>query len=537
MTDERASASALLEVRDLRVSIGGTPVLHGVDLSVGAGEVVGLVGESGGGKSMTARAVIGMLPGAARATGAVEVDGQDVLTMTPAQLQRHRGAGAAMCFQNPRVALSPVRTVGRQLADRLRVHQAMGAKQARAAAIEALAEVGIRDPATRVDAYPHEMSGGQCQRVMIALALACRPKLLLADEPTTGLDVTLVRGVLDLFRSAADDTGRGVLLISHDLASLTTVCDRVVVLKDGAVVESGRTAQVLQHGSHPYTRKLLAAVPDLDAVRESGPPVPATPAPLLRVRDVDLVYRSRFGRGGFHALHEISVDVERGESVGIVGESGSGKSTLARVLTGLIPATSGSVLVDGEDLTGLSASARRQLNRRVQMVFQDPQGSLSPRRTVLQAVTEPLQLLDLSPAEAAERARRALARTGLGEELLGRRPGQLSGGQAQRVGIARALVVDPEVVVMDEPTSALDVTVQAQVLDLVRELAAERTRSFVFISHDLATVRDFCDRVIVLENGRIVESGATETIFTSPQHPRTQALLAAVPRMHNHERS
>jgi peptide/nickel transport system ATP-binding protein len=602
----------LLQISDLSVRVGDAarPVaaLSGVNLHVERGEVVGLVGESGGGKSMIARSVIRWLPDGAEARGAVRFDGADVFAMTPDELRRHRGSGAAMCFQNPRSALSPVRTVGRQLTDRLQLHQGLGGDAARREAVRLLEQAGIREPERRFGAYPHEMSGGMCQRVMIALALACAPRLVLADEPTTGLDATLIREILGLFRKAADD-GMGVLLISHDLASVSTVCDRVAVLYAGTVVESGPAATLLSAPAHPYTRALLRAVPDLDGVPvratrgampllreapaacpfaprcesaddacraarpglaahgdgwqvacfhpaagaavEAGTAVPALagvqavapagpeaapdaaePEPaVLRVRSVDVVYRSRFGSRGHRALHDVSLTVAHGESVGIVGESGCGKTTLARVITGLQPVESGSVQLDGAELATMSRADRRRLYRRVQMVFQDPHGALSPRRTVLDAVTEPLRSFGLGKDETRARAEQALAQTGLDGSVLDRRPSQLSGGQAQRVGIARALIVDPELIVLDEPTSALDVTIQAQVLELIKGLAAERTRSFVFVSHDLATVRGFCDRVIVLYFGQVVEEGPTARVFDEPEHPYTRTLLASVPRL------
>jgi peptide/nickel transport system ATP-binding protein len=596
----------LLSVSDLAIRIGegerAVMALAGVDLTVNAGEVVGLVGESGGGKSMIARSIVGLLPEGAHVDGTVRLDGDDVLTMSPQELARHRGGGAALCFQNPRSALSPVRTVGRQIADRVEAHQGVRGDDARSAALALLGQVGIRDPQRRFDAYPHQMSGGMCQRVMIALSLACRPKLLLADEPTTGLDVTLTREILGLFRQAADERGQGVLLISHDLASISTVCDRVAVLYAGRVVESGSAESLLREPEHPYTRALLDSVPDLEGapVRATAgsmpllrqPPTscsfaprcpradetcrtrlpllgptqdggdvacfhplgepavaPPTSAPVeglalassspgtapaadaLVVDGVDVVFRGRFGSSSLRALHDVSLTVARGERVGIVGESGCGKSTLARVVTGLQQVSSGRVMVDGDDVTRLSGRRRRSLSGHVQMVFQDPHGALSPRRTVLDAVSEPLRAQGFSREETRRRAVEALAQTGLDTSIGVRRPSELSGGQAQRVGIARALVVDPELVVLDEPTSALDVTVQAQVLDLIRGLAAERTRSFLFISHDLATVRGFCDRVVVLYLGRVVEEGPVERVFAAPLHPYTRALLASAPRL------
>ncbi|MDG4770296.1 ABC transporter ATP-binding protein [Solwaraspora sp. WMMD792] len=636
--------------------------LSGVSLHVDRGEVVGLVGESGGGKSMVARSIVGLLPGGAQATGRVRFHGGDatadpgggpgdgagdtggpvdVLRLGPEQLRRHRGHGAAICFQNPRGALSPTRTVGRQLTDRLTTHQGMTRQQARQAAGELFAAVGIRSPQRRLDAYPHELSGGMAQRVMISLATGCAPGLLIADEPTTGLDVTLAREILRQFRQAADADRRGVLLISHDLASIAEVCDRVVVLYAGTVVESGPAAQVLRAPAHPYTRALLASVPDVDGrpVRATAggmplltappddcpfvsrcahatdrcaaqrPPTGAVPAaasdraagrttasdpavsdpaasdrtavggtagwtlacfhpqtgPLvtdpavvappvrtatradatradagpagaaertvLRIDDAHVVYRSRFGRGGHHALRGVDLTVAAGETLGVVGESGCGKSTLAKLILGLVEPASGTVEIGGARMAELRGRALRTLRTRAQMVFQDPFGALSPRRTVADAIAEPLRALGVPAQQRAERVGAALDRMELDRSILARRPHELSGGQAQRVGIARALVGDPDLIVFDEPTSALDVTVQAQILEVIRDVAADRDRGSVFISHDLATVRGFADRVIVLYLGRIVEEGPVDEVFTSPAHPYTRALLSSAPSL------
>ncbi|MDG4766706.1 ABC transporter ATP-binding protein [Solwaraspora sp. WMMD406] len=610
--------------------------LSDVSLHVDRGEVVGLVGESGGGKSMVARSIVGLLPGGARATGRVRFHGGDspagpgdgesvdVLRLGPEQLRRHRGHGAAICFQNPRGALSPTRTVGRQLADRLVTHQGVTRQQARETAQELFAAVGIRSPQRRLAAYPHELSGGMAQRVMISLATGCAPGLLIADEPTTGLDVTLAREILRQFRHAADTDRRGVLLISHDLASIAEVCDRVVVLYAGTVVESGPVATVLRAPAHPYTRALLASVPDVDGrpVRATAggmplltrpptscpfvtrcahatdhcatlrPPTGAGPAavsdstaagfgagsagwtlacfhpqtgPLtagtsttvgtstgtstggtttgdaeptaaadrtvLRIADAHVVYRSRFGRGGHHALRGVDLTVAAGETLGVVGESGCGKSTLAKLILGLVEPADGTVEIGGARMADLRGRALRTLRTRAQMVFQDPFGSLSPRRSVADAIGEPLRALGVPADERAERVGTVLDRMGLDRSILARRPHELSGGQAQRVGIARALVGDPDLIVFDEPTSALDVTVQAQILEVIRDVAADRDRGSIFISHDLATVRGFADRVIVLYLGRIVEEGPVDEVFTRPAHPYTRALLSSAPSL------
>lgn len=615
-------AKQLLRIEDLSVTIHGrggqVAALSNVHLHVSPGEVVGLVGESGGGKSMIARSIVGLLPEGAHATGHVWFDAPDggdrrsggrdgmvdVLRLDPRGLQAHRGGGAALCFQNPRGALSPTRSVGRQMTDRLLTHQVLSGQQARETAHDLFAQVGIRNPSDRLRAYPHELSGGMAQRVMISLATACAPGLLVADEPTTGLDVTLARDILAQFRQAADRDGRGVLLISHDLASVAQVCDRVVVLYAGTVVESGPTRQVLRDPAHPYTRALLASVPGVDGrpvsatagrmpslseppgecpfaprcahatdeCREqrpllsshgagwqlacfhpqSGPvqpppsPVAVTEpdgydgepaaAPVLEIADARVVYKSRFGSGGHQALRGVSLQVRAGETVGVVGESGCGKSTLAKLIVGLVEPASGTVTLDGIDVASAPRGERRRLRTRAQMVYQDPIGSLSPRRTVADAVGEPLRALGVPAREREERVAATVQRMGLDESVLGRYPHQLSGGQAQRVGIARALIGEARVIVFDEPTSALDVTVQAQILEVIREVTSPavsraESRGAVFISHDLATVRGFCDRVVVLYLGQVVEEGPVDEVFTNPRHPYTRALLASAPSL------
>jgi peptide/nickel transport system ATP-binding protein len=595
---------SLVELNRLEVTVGegdgSVAAVAGVDLRIEHGEVFGLVGESGAGKTMLARAVTGLLPAGARTGGELLFDGRDVLRMSPSRLYRHRGEGAALCFQQPRSALSSVRHVGEQVADRLEVHGRADGEQW--TPLSLFRAVDIRDPVRRLKAYPHELSGGMAQRVMISLALACSPQLLVADEPTTGLDVTLARSILALLRRAADEHDRAVLIISHDLAAIAEICDRIGVMYAGTLVEEGPTAELLRRPAHPYTIALLEAAPDVsgmptraiggsmpalatppdycpfaprcpiarDRCVGSRPPLvevgpgrrsacffaagvvdgsepvvisegpatfdtaePATPAdePLLRVRDVEVVYGARFGAGGHRALRGVSLDVRRGETLGIVGESGCGKSTLARVVLGLVKPSSGAVQLDGVDIHALGHRELRRLRRRVQMVFQDPFETLNPRRSVEETLRDSLRLLDLRVDEMSRRIDEALERVGLDRSLRRRRRHELSGGQAQRVGIARALVLDPELVVFDEPTSALDVTVQAQILALIESLMADRQRSYVYISHDLATVRSVADRVAVLYLGKVVEEGPLERVFTAPLHPYTRALLSSVPSL------
>ena len=604
----------MLSIENLSVTIRrpGRQVaaLSGVSFAVRPGEVVGLVGESGGGKSMVARAIVGLLPGGSHATGRVLFGDSDVLRMDDTALAAHRGRGVAICFQNPRGALSPTRTIGKQLVDRLATHQEMSGDRAREAARELFEAVGIRSPQRRLGAYAHELSGGMAQRVMISLATGCAPELLIADEPTTGLDVTLTREILRQFRHAADTDGRGVLLISHDLASIAEVCDRVVVLYAGTVVESGPAAQVLREPAHPYTRALLRSVPDVggrpvvatpgamplltqephncpfvarcahadgtcSSRRPATVPVPGggewslacfhpqtrpldadvpqashTPAAsgavsagadakpaVLEIEDAHVVYRSRFGSGGHHALRGVTLRLGPGETLGVVGESGCGKSTLAKLVMGLVAPTSGTVTVAGQALVKQPGRPRprgralRRARTRAQLVFQDPIGSLSPRRPVGDSIAEPLRAAGLSPAQREERVTAVLDRMELDRSILQRYPHELSGGQAQRIGIARALVGEPDLIVFDEPTSALDVTVQAQILDVIADVAADAERASVFISHDLATVRGFADRVVVLYLGRVVEEGPVDVVFDTPRHPYTRALLGSAPRL------
>jgi oligopeptide/dipeptide ABC transporter ATP-binding protein len=588
--------AALLDMRGVSVLLptrrGTVAAVNDVTLGVGPGEVLGLVGESGGGKSMMARVIAGLLPEGAHLTGSVSVCGHDIVESTEAEMALHRGSGAAMCFQNPRGALSPTRRVGQQLVDRLRRWQGMDKNEAANAARDRFAEVGIRDPERRLRSFPHELSGGMCQRVMIALSLACNPRILLADEPTTGLDPTLTNDILKLFRAAAARNNCGVIIISHDIASIAGVCDRIAVLYAGVLVETGEARAVVQNPTHPYTRSLLAAVPDIDGrlsvplagtmPRLSEPPsscpfearcslfddrcraeLPpptraedgrvvrcfhagapqafpdAAPAkrgdgahaqqlPVVLLEDVEVRYASQFGRRGPRALRGVSIAVGTAETLGIVGESGCGKSTLARVIMGLVQPTSGKVVVNGLDYGTASRSDIRRLRRDIQMVFQDPVDSLSPRMTVEQNVRDPLRNTGRTASDVDAEIGRVLTQVGLGPEFRRLYPRRLSGGQAQRVALARALIVDPQVIVFDEPTSALDVTVQAQILDLLRALMVDGSRSYVFVSHDLATVHGLCDRVAVLYLGRIVEQGPANEVLKRPRHPYTQALVSAV---------
>lgn len=589
--------TSLLEIRDLRVTLAGSrgtvSAVNGASIAIDRGEIVGIVGESGAGKTMVARAITALLPANAHTSGEVLFDGADVLRMSREDLRRHRGEGAAMCFQNPRRALAPMRTVGHQIDDRLHAHR--GHIEPGASALGLLESVGIRNAQRRLAAYAHELSGGMAQRVMISLALACYPSLLVADEPTTGLDVTLTRGILDLLATAAQDDKRAVLVISHDIAAIARICHRLVVMYGGIIVEQGPTESVLAAPAHPYTNALLESVPEVTKgpqralagvmpqferpptacpfaprcpiaesrclegvpamrrlgegweaacihagsprMRTGGVALAAEPAtrqvgttPLLEVSDLEVIYGARFGRGGHRALRGVSLSVHSGETVGLVGESGSGKTTLARAALGLLRPTHGEVEFEGRALSQLSRRDLRRLRRRMQMVFQDPIDTLDPRRTVRQTLLDSLRLVDAGDAIEG-RIHETLRQVALEPQILDRRRNELSGGQAQRVGIARALIVDPDLIVFDEPTSALDVTVQAQILELVQSLLKERSRAYVYVSHDLATVRNIADRVVVMYLGSVVEEGEAASVFAEPMHPYTRALFAAIPTL------
>ncbi|WP_137844090.1 ABC transporter ATP-binding protein [Microbacterium sp. 2FI] len=525
----------LLEIEGLGIRLpDDTALLRGISLSVASGETVGLVGESGSGKSLTARAVLGLLPDRARTDGSVRVEGREVIGASARELQDLRRHRAAMVFQDPRAGINPMRTIGDHMTESLRLCEGWSAARARVRALELLEAVGLPRPEEHLRQYPHEFSGGMLQRVMIAGALTSDPRLLVCDEPTTALDVTTQADIIALLGELRAARGMGMLFITHDLNLAASLCDRVVVMRAGVVVEQGDATTVFRQPKAEYTRRLVATTPTLSG---EAPPLPAVsdPAhdrePQLVVRHLSQTYHRR-GKPPVAALRDVSIEVAPGAALAVVGESGSGKSTLARMIVGLEQPDAGDIRIGGHERTTrpTSRAARLAHARSVQMVFQDPYLSLDPRITAGRAIEDALRLhTSLTTTDARARVRGLLESVGLDERHAGARPRTLSGGQRQRVAIARALAVAPDLLVMDEATSALDVSVQAQVLDVVAEVRRERGLTLLFISHDLAVVRQVCDQTVVMRHGEIVECGATAEILVAPSHPYTRRLIASVP--------
>jgi peptide/nickel transport system ATP-binding protein len=505
--------------------------VEGVDLSVGRGEILCVVGESGSGKSVTAAAVMGLLPRnqLTIAGGSIRLEGEELTTASASRLRALRGQRMAMIFQEPMTALNPVMRCGRQIEEVLRVHTGLGPAERRERSLAVMREVHLPDPERLHAAYPHEISGGQRQRVMIAMALVLEPALLIADEPTTALDVTTQAQILKLIRELQASHAAGVLFITHDFGVVAEIADRVAVMQGGRVVETGSRTQVLRAPRDPYTRLLIEAVPSL--VPHSRP-IPAEGSVVLRTQALGKTYRS----GGWlqrrrevTAARDISFAVHRGETLGIVGESGSGKSTVARCVARLLRPTAGEIWLGGEEIAQLSTAQLRPLRRRIQLVFQDPYRSLNPRRTVGDSIVEGPMNAGLDRKAAWRRARELMALVRLDPEALTRYPHQFSGGQRQRICIARALALEPELLIADEAVSALDVSVQAQVLRLLQEVRSRLNLAILFITHDLRVAAQLCDRVVVMHQGAIVEIGEAASLFTAPRHAYTRALLAAAP--------
>jgi len=535
-----STAQALLELQDLRISFGGQAVVHGVNLSIQAGERVALVGESGSGKSVTALSVLRLLE-SAQLSGQVLWQGQDLLKQTPAAMQRIRGDEIAMIFQEPMTALNPLMTVGQQISEVLQLKKLLLRREADARAVQLLAETGIDDPERRFGAYPHQLSGGQRQRAMMAMALASEPKLLLADEPTTALDASLRLQMLQLLSDLQRKTGMAVLLITHDLALVRHFADRVAVMEKGHLVEQGPLDEVFARAQHPYTRRLLLSRPDRQAL-VSDEVNPSTMAPILKVAGLCIRYpmampgvRGWFHKRHFTAVHGANFEMLPGRTLGVMGESGSGKSSLAQAVLGLIP-YEGVVSFSGQTWQGRPAQDL-PLRRHVQVVFQDPYGSLSPRMTVGEIVSEGLQLHhpQAQTAEVEQRVWQALEDVGLSRQafpdLLNRYPHAFSGGQRQRIALARALVVEPALLVLDEPTSALDVTVQKQILELLQSLQHKRGMAYLLITHDVDVLRAMAHQVMVLQAGQVVENGPAQQVLTAPEHPYTRSLVEAFPHL------
>ncbi len=518
---------SLLSVRDLAVSIHDVPILTGVSFDIAPGETFGLVGESGSGKSMTALALMGLLPQGAAAVGAAQFLGQNLLTLPERALADLRGNEIGMIFQEPMTALNPMMTIGDQVAETLIIHRAASRADARSVARERLARVGLPADRFPLALYPHELSGGQRQRVAIAMAIALRPRLLVADEPTTALDVTTQAQILDLLNGLARDEGMALLLITHDLAVVAGRTTHTAVMQSGRIVEQGETGQVFRTQRHDYTRRLFAASAHRPARRPQ-----TRPEPLLSVtdavRDYLLPRPSAFApHPRLRAVDGVSLTIRKGESLGLVGESGCGKSTLSRAILGLDPLQGGAIQLDGQEVTS-GHRMPRALRARMQVVFQDPYGSFNPRQRVDRLVAEPFHLTG-TPKDARQRVAAALEEVGLMASDMTKYIHEFSGGQRQRIAIARALIIRPDLIVLDEAVSALDVRVRAQVLDLLAGLQESHGLAYLFISHDLAVVRAITDRVMVMQAGRIVEEGATEAVFARPTHPYTQQLIAATP--------
>lgn len=523
--------SALLEVKDLRVGFRQdgkiTEAVKGVSFSVERGETVALVGESGSGKSVSALSTVSLLGDSAEISGSVTYDGQQMIGADEAQLRKVRGNDISFIFQEPMTSLNPLHTIEKQLAESIALHQGLAGAAARARILELLEQVGIQDAESRIGSYPHQLSGGQRQRVMIAMALANEPDVLIADEPTTALDVTIQAQILDLLKELKDRLGMGLLFITHDLGIVRRIADRVCVMQQGEIVETGPARAIFDAPQHPYTVKLLSAEP-------SGTPaaVPDTAQVVAKTDNLKIWFPIQAGLlrrtvGHVKAVNDASLSVRAGETIGIVGESGSGKTTLALAVMRLI-ASEGQIVFMGQDVRKWSTRELRGLRKDMQIVFQDPYGSLSPRMTCAQIISEGLSIHRVDEdRDPRDLVREVMVEVGLDPETMDRYPHEFSGGQRQRIAIARAMVLRPRLLVLDEPTSALDMTVQVQIVDLLRDLQAKYGLAYIFISHDLKVVRAMSHQVMVMKRGDVIETGDVDAVFDRPQHSYTQTLLQA----------
>jgi peptide/nickel transport system ATP-binding protein/oligopeptide transport system ATP-binding protein len=522
---------ALLDVKNLQVSfvtrMGTNRAVDDISFTVESGKITAIIGESGSGKSVACYSMLGLIPQPPGRIdgGTAHFEGRDLLQLPESELRKIRGRDIAMIFQDPMTCLNPYMTVGKQLMEPLLYHQDVSKAEARQRALELLEEVGIRDPDSTIDNYPHQFSGGMRQRVMIAMALINEPKLLIADEPTTALDVTIQAQILKLIAELQTRRDIGVILISHDLAVVADIADQIVVMQQGKIVEGGDGDHIFHHAEHPYTRKLLAAIPS-----DSKTPLESEPEPLIRVKNLCTWFEQGHGQEPVKAVNDVTFDIRRGEVLGLVGESGSGKSTIGRSLLRLVPVTSGRVDFDGTDVTALEGRELKNMRRRMQMIFQDPFASLNPRMTVYDTLAEPLLLHGIENRKTvAQGVLRLMDDVGLARNFVRKYPHEFSGGQRQRIAIGRALATRPEFVVADEPVSALDVTIQAQILDLMQELGREYGLTMLFVSHDLAVVRHLADRILVLYKGEVVEQGSGEDLFERPREDYTRRLLSSIP--------
>ena len=520
---------SLLKIKDLSLSIGDVPILHDIDVEVDKGEILGIIGESGSGKSMTALALMQLLPSGSVTRGSIQLDGQELLDKSEAEMCALRGNDIGMIFQEPMTALNPVKTIGDQVAETIRIHSNMSRREAREIAAKTLERVELPGDKFPLGRFPHELSGGQRQRVVIAMAIALRPALLIADEPTTALDVTTQAQILTLLKRLVEEDGMGLILITHDLAVVADLADHIAIMQKGVVVEAGNTLEVFRHMQHPYSKTLFAAsnhAPDRSENRKID-----HDETVLQVTDVIRDYPgqrvSLFKKPeAFRAVNKVSFSIGWGENVGLVGESGCGKSTLTRAILGLDDIQGGKIYLFGRPVgPGMPNSLRAG----IQVVFQDPYGSFNPRWKVDRLVSEPFHLMKSVPVDWRERVTRALENVGMHGTDMDKYIHEFSGGQRQRIAIARALILEPDLIVLDEAVSALDVSIRAQILDLLAELSDRLGLSYLFISHDLAVVRAITDRVLVMRDGVIVEEGNSDDVFNNPQHEYTKALIAAAP--------